>query len=82
MLSSWIFPLAIDIVAIFPPLLLGRKKRIGWLFMLFEMTILWPLYAVSVSGWGWFPGIILHSYLAFQGWILWGKTEKSTIRER
>lgn len=71
MLGSWILPILIDLVALLPAWLLGRKQRIGWLVMFVEMAVLWPIYAVSVGGWGWFPGIVAHSALAVRGWYLW-----------
>lgn len=77
-MTTWLLPILIDLLSLLPPWLLGRRRRLGWLVSLALLLGVWPVYAVAVGGWGWFPGIVLHAYVSARGYVLWGRGTPDT----
>lgn len=77
-MESWIWGLLIDSFSLFGAWLLTRRKRMGWIVIMVEFAVLWVLFALHYRQWGFFPGIVIHLYVAFMGWKRWGHDEAMT----
>jgi hypothetical protein len=82
-MNSWIWGLLLDGISLTSIFFLTRKMRIGWLISLFNLTVVWVAYAIVLKQWGFFPGISIHAFMAWRGWVKWGRTEeiKTTDQE-
>lgn len=72
-LSAWLWGLIPDTVGFIAVYLLAKRKRSGWLVMLFNLLVIWTAFSIVHGIWGFFPGILAHAYMALRGWNNWTK---------